>query len=69
MDTKEIEFMTKSRFETIRSKFSDISPEAAAVIDKAQPDEVLLLDLTFNSPVKVVNAEVCSEERFLELAL
>lgn len=63
-----LEFMRKQRFEELRSKFKEISPDAEEVISKAQPNDILKLSLTFNSPVKVVTAEVFDENKFIELA-
>jgi hypothetical protein len=62
------EFMRRSRFETIRNKFQEISPTANEVIASARQEDILRLSMTFNSPVKVLDAEVFDEKKFLELA-
>ncbi|HDY72859.1 MAG TPA: hypothetical protein ENH90_01750 [bacterium] len=63
-----MEFMRKSRFDKIRHKFNNVSEDAQKVIDVAKSNEILRLALTFNSPVKVVEAEIFNEEKFVELA-
>lgn len=63
-----LEFMRKARFESIRSKFSNITDEARENIEKAKDNDILKLDLTFNSPVSVQKAEVVTKEQFLDLA-
>jgi hypothetical protein len=67
VETK-MEFMRKSRFDSIRKKFDNISPEAEEIIKVAQPNDILKLSLTFNSPIKVVEAEIFDEKKFAELA-
>jgi hypothetical protein len=67
-ETFKMEFMRKSRFESMRDKFNEISPEADKVIKLANPSDILKLSLTFNSPTKVIDAEVFDEEKFIELA-
>jgi hypothetical protein len=66
--TSRTEFMRKSRFESLRSKFRDINTEANSIINSANNDDILKLSLTFNSPVRVVEAEVFDESKFIELA-
>ncbi len=66
--TPKMEFMRKSRFETLKDKFNEISTSAQGVIASAKPTDILKLSLTFNSPVKVIEAEVFDEEKFIELA-
>ncbi len=64
----EIEFMRKLRFDKIRDKFSDVSPKADEVIKNANPDDILALTLTFNSPIKVIKAEIFDDKKFIDLA-
>lgn len=66
--TTEIEFMRKSRFEKIKSKFSDISLNAEQTIAEAKDDDILSLSLTFSSPIKVINAEIFNDKKFIDLA-
>lgn len=68
VEETKMEFMRKSRFETIKDKFHEIAPAASEAIDKANDNDILKLSLTFNSPVKVLEAEVFDEEKFIELA-
>lgn len=68
VEETKMEFMRKSRFETIKDKFHEITPAASEAIDKANDNDILKLSLTFNSPVKVLEAEVFDEEKFIELA-
>jgi hypothetical protein len=68
VEETKMEFMRKSRFESIKDKFHEIAPAASEAIDKANNDDILRLSLTFNSPVKVLEAEVFNEEKFIELA-
>lgn len=64
----EMEFMRKSRFEKIRDKFSDVTPESDEVIKNAKSDDILALTLTFNSPIKVIKAEIFDDRKFIDLA-
>jgi len=64
----QIEFMRKNRFEKIKSKFSSVSEDANEVIAKAKPTDILALTLTFNSPVKIIKAELFDEKKFVDLA-
>lgn len=66
--TSKLEFMKRSRFETIKDKFNEIAPSASSIIDKADNDDILKLSLTFNSPVKVIEAEIFNKEKFINLA-
>lgn len=65
-DATDLEYMRKSRFDKIRDKFSDVEPAADAIIKEAKPEDILALTLSFNTPVKVVKAEVWDEKRFAE---
>lgn len=64
----EVEFMRRSRFDRIKDKFSEVSPEARKVIDKAKSDDILALTITFNSPIKVIEAELFDDKKFIDLA-
>ena len=65
----QIEFMKKSRFDGLKTRFKSVSPKAQTIIDAARPDDVLSLTLEFNSPtLTVVEAEVFDDKKFIELA-
>lgn len=66
--TTEIEFMRKSRFDKIKSKFSEISEEAKSIIMEANDNDILSLSLSFNSPIKVMKAEIFDDKKFIDLA-
>lgn len=65
---EEVEFMRKKRFESIKSKFSEISEDAITVINEADDNDVIKLTLTINSPMKITEAEIYTEDKFIELA-
>lgn len=65
---EEVEFMRKRRFDSLRGKFSEVSSSAAETIKHASDDDIIKLTLTINSPIKVVEAEVFNEDKFIELA-
>ena len=62
----EFEFMRKSRFKNMEKKFSEVTPEALKIIDAAKDTDILSLTLSFNSPVKVLNAEIVNDDKFIE---
>jgi len=67
-ETFKMEFMRRSRFDSIKNQFNEISTNAKSIIDLAKPTDILKLSLTFNSPTKVIEAEIFDEEKFIELA-
>lgn len=67
-ETFKMEFMRRSRFDSIKNQFNEISVDAKKVIDLAKPTDILKLSLTFVGLLKVTEAEIFDEEKFIELA-
>lgn len=67
MDTK-IDFMRKSRFDTIKDKFTNIDETAQTIISEAKNEDILELRLTFTNPISITSARIMTEKDFIELA-
>lgn len=61
-----LEFMRKSRFESLKYNFEYISPEASKIIEKAEKNDILSFTITFSNP-KILKAEIFDEKKFIEL--
>ena len=57
---------TRERFDKLRHKFASVDEAAESIIEKAEPKDILSLQITISSPRKVISAEITSPKEFLK---
>ena len=62
MEKETLEFVRKKDFESAKENYQDISLVAQATIDKAKELDVLALNISVGSKLKVSSAKIINEE-------